>query len=205
MKKAILALICMFGGICYGQQESRTFSHTLQEEIGIFEASYNDYLHQDLYNIKWINFIPAYEIGYKNKVFAKIRFKNLIHVEEEKEIWRFFAPSSSRVVEEKLDMMSLVVSYNYFSCQKHTLKAGIDFGYCWHELTTAAGNEFNDKLWSLAIEASYKYNFNPHFAVGVQGGYGFMEVKQNPIHGLLDQVKPYKVVSSASILLSYTF
>lgn len=219
MKNRILSLtfflsLILSSSVSFSQENEKIFTHTLQINAGYrglvntcdlgAEPSWYNWSGNDC-----LNLIPSYELGYKNKFFAKIRYANYyyskrlsmrynqVYYVNGTEYPDYFYPDIIYTIVEnidRVDVLSVVFSYNFLNKSKRNhLKLGLDIGY---GLETSVHGLYNGVNWrekmdyasyknllNLGIELSYKHYLNKHFAIGVETGFSYLVSKgysENP-------------------------
>lgn len=219
MKNRILSLalfLCLIlsSSVSFSQENEKIFTHTLQinagyrglvntPDIGGASPSWYNWSGNDC-----LNLIPSYELGYKNKFFAKLRYANYYYSKMLSIRYNqvesvdgtnplFYYPDLIYTIVEnidRVDVLSVVFSYNFLNKSKRNhLKLGLDIGY---GLETSVHGLYNGVNWrekmdyatyknllNLGIELSYKHYLNKHFAIGVETGFSYLVSKgfcENP-------------------------
>jgi len=226
MKNGIFSLafflsLILTSSVTFSQENEKPFTHTLQINAGyrgLVNTSDIGGLNPSWYN--WsgndcLNLIPSYELGYKNKFFAKLRYANYyysrrlsiryneVYYVDGTEYPDYFYPDLIYSIVEnidRVDVLSVVFSYNFLNKSKRNhLKLGFDIGYGletsikgldygvnWREKMDFATYK---NLLNLGIELSYKHYLNKHFAIGVETGFGYLVCKgycENPANLMLN-------------------
>jgi len=219
MKNGILSLtffLCLTfaSSVSFSQENEKLFTHTLQINAGYRGLVNTSDLGAEPSWYNWsgndcLNLIPSYELGYKNKFFAKLRYANYYYSQRlsirynqvydvyGSEYPPYFYPDIYYSIVEnidRVDVLSVVFSYNFLNKSKRNhLKLGFDIGYGLE--TSIKGLDYEENwrekmdfatyknLLNLGIELSYKHYLNKHFAIGVETGFGYLVSKgyyENP-------------------------
>ncbi len=176
---SVLLLLCLlsFSKLGFSQDESSNsckfnkedFSHTIQTQVGY--RWIDGFL--GFYDFK-TNLIPSYEIGYKNKYFAKLRYITFSDTFNDNTYlvdYHYIVP----VREQRFNLFSLVLGYNFLKPQSnHLLKLGLELGYGFDRL------KYEDKhigyydYFGLGGELSYKYFITKNIGIGGEINYGYV-------------------------------
>ncbi len=172
MKKTFLILLFLsitFSG--FSQEEKKhKFTHTLTENIGLVYKLELDFL--DVYpsihdNYSLRNLIPSYELGYNNKFFLRLKYRNLTS--------KFYEYTNTEVV-SKYDAYSIAFSYNlYDDSSPHSVRFGAGY-YVANFMEKTIGIDGPNrstptydnrmKYSNLLLTWSYVYKLTPHFSIG---------------------------------------
>ena len=180
---SLVLLFClMFSSIvCFSQNDGKKFTHTIQTTLGTRSLSHqND---DRIYGNFYLNLIPSYELGYKNKFFVKLRYANYYY---DKIQWIDLEPQGGVLTQttylypileqkQRIDVYSIVLSYNILNrVKRHNLKLGLDMGCGFTKLYGDMRYKQDDKnnLIELGLELSYKFYINQHFAIGAEADFG---------------------------------
>ena len=162
-------LVCFLSFNINAQEvKEKMFTHSLTENLGIIRSFQLDDIPtypslNGIYSL--LNLIPSYEFGYKNKVFLRLKFRNLENTKRISEIYGRF------------DAYSIVLNYNFLKRNsKHSLKIGS--GYVlgdYHDKTfyynNNGGIEYyhgNDIENHFLFTLSYLYKLNNHYSFGME-------------------------------------
>ena len=155
MKKALF--VFLFLGLItynlYSQEEKKSvFTHTLTESIGIiktFQLMEESKLNMSINGVySFLNFIPAYELGYNNKWFLKFKFRNLKNEKDDNGEYH------------RINFYNLILNYNLLNKNSlHSFKIGA--GY-------VLGSANEQIKHNFLLSLSYFYKFDKHFSLGIE-------------------------------------
>lgn len=169
MKKTFLILL--FLSITYSgfsqEEKKHNFTHTLTENIG-FISKFNLENKGGYPSINGayslLNLIPSYELGYNNKTFLKLKFRNLTN------------ETNSYQLYLRQDAYTALFSYNLLNKNSnHSFKSGLGYTLVRHVEKYVNydmnGNELpasyeKESLNNFLVALSYSYKVTPHFAFG---------------------------------------
>ena len=151
------------------QEQQKIFSHTIQTQVGYrcIDGFMGDY------NIL-TNLIPSYELGYKNKYFAKLSYITFF---EDYSGFIYLTDYNvyQTVKNTRFNFFSLVLSYNLLNCQsKHILKAGLDLGYGFNNVLYDGNKRNYYHYYGLGGELTYKYFLTKNIGIGAELNYGYV-------------------------------
>lgn len=171
----LLVFLLSFSQMGFSQSESSStckfnkedLSHTIQTQLGY--RWIDGFL--GFYDFK-TNFIPSYEIGYKNKYFAKLRYitfsekysGNVYLID-----YDYLLPVRS----QRFNLFSLVLGYNFLNAQSnHLLKLGLELGYGFDRLKYVDKHIDYYNYFGVGGELSYKYFITDNIGIGGEINYG---------------------------------
>lgn len=172
MKKNVLIILCCFLSYNINAQEAKEkkFTHSLTENFGtILKFQLDNMPNYPALNgdYSFLNLIPSYEFGYNNKVFFRLKFRNLENESNSFEIYRRF------------DAYSIVLNYNLLKRNsKHSFKIGTGYvlGH-YHDKTFYEYNEEINYNYGKDIEnhllftLSYLYKIDNHLSFGIEADF----------------------------------
>jgi hypothetical protein len=172
MKKNVLIILCCFLSYNINAQEAKEkkFTHSLTENFGtILKFQLDNMPNYPALNgdYSFLNLIPSYEFGYNNKVFFRLKFRNLENESNSFEIYRRF------------DAYSIVLNYNLLKRNsKHSFKIGAGYvlGH-YHDKTFYEYNEEINYNYGKDIEnhllftLSYLYKIDNHLSFGIEADF----------------------------------
>jgi len=138
--KQILGLLILlsFSSNSFSQTNNQNeFSHTIAHDFGIIIPfmldSYEPKPSFDGSAYSALNFIPSYELGYRNMFFGKVKYRNLRNreiyfddISEEKEYLDAYSIIFSYNTLWMKDKLALKVGAGYSIFNVHTVKSGFD-------------------------------------------------------------------------------
>ncbi|NCC18913.1 MAG: hypothetical protein EOM29_08255 [Bacteroidia bacterium] len=171
----LLVFFLSFSQIGFSQSESSNsckfkkedLSHTIQTQVGY--RWIDGFL--GFYDFK-TNLIPSYEIGYKNKYFAKLRYITF----SEKYSGNIYLADYDYMLpirDQRFNLFSLVLGYNFLNAQSnHLLKLGLELGYGFDRLKYEDKHIDYYNYFGIGGELSYKYFITGNIGVGGEINYG---------------------------------
>lgn len=171
----LLVFLLSFSQIGFSQSESSSsckfkkedLSHTIQTQVGY--RWIDGFL--GFYDFK-TNLIPSYEIGYKNKYFAKLRYITF----SEKYTGNIYLADYDYMLpirDQRFNLFSLVLGYNFLKPQSsHLLKLGLELGYGFDRLKYEDKHIDYYNYFGIGGELSYKYFITGNIGVGGEINYG---------------------------------
>lgn len=185
----LFLVVCTFiisSFTCFSQENNgNIYSHTLQTNISYRYTIGHPAEKLDANSL--LNFIPSYELGYKNMFFAKFRYLNCNYFQMNKNDIFFYGREgvNNLKITERLDAFTFTLSYNFLNkSPRHILKTGINIGYYFSTSRTLSIDpfqynsyydsiQFTNHLLGFGLECSYKYQISTHFAIGAEIDYAF--------------------------------
>ena len=171
----LLIFLLSFSQIGFSQSESSSsckfkkedLSHTIQTQVGY--RWIDGFL--GFYDFK-TNLIPSYEIGYKNKYFAKLRYITF----SEKYTGNIYLADYDYMLpirDQRFNLFSLVLGYNFLNAQSnHLLKLGLELGYGFDRLKYEDRHIDYYNYFGIGGELSYKYFITDNIGIGGEINYG---------------------------------
>lgn len=171
----LLIFLLSFSQIGFSQSESSNsckfkkedLSHTIQTQVGY--RWIDGFL--GFYDFK-TNLIPSYEIGYKNKYFAKLRYI----IFSEKYTGNIYLADYDYMLpirNQRFNLFSLVLGYNFLNAKSnHLLKLGLELGYGFDRLKYEDKHIDYYNYFGIGGELSYKYFITGNIGVGGEINYG---------------------------------
>jgi len=175
---AMLVCLFLFSQMAFSQSDNKAstqgqqkvFSHTIQTQAGYrwidgFLGDYNFLT----------NLIPSYELGYKNKYFAKLRYVTFSKDYTGYNYLTDYGLVYQPVKSTRFNLFSLVLGYNFLNSQsKHILKGGLDLGYGFDNVLYDGYIRKYYHYFGLAGELSYKYFITYNIGIGAELNYGYV-------------------------------
>ncbi len=178
MRKILVCLLFLaipLIGFSQEEKKEKLFSHTISNNIGIIipldlDWGYYPYPTFDGTKYSYLNFILSYELGFKNMVFAKLKFRNLRNTYYDD--YPFFRENNYS------DAYSIIFTYNtlWKKSKKLLLKVGQGFSiFNWHtkyERLDGYGNYLsteysNHNSFGFLVSLGLSYKIIENFAVGL--------------------------------------
>lgn len=171
----VLIFLLSFSQSGFSQSESSNsckfnkedLSHTIQTQVGY--RWIDGFL--GFYDFK-TNLIPSYEIGYKNKYFAKLRYITF----SEKYTGNIYLADYDYMLpirDQRFNLFSLVLGYNFLKPQSnHLLKLGLELGYGFDRLKYEDKHIDYYNYFGIGGELSYKYFITDNIGIGGEINYG---------------------------------
>lgn len=171
----VLIFLLSFSQSGFSQSESSSsckfkkedLSHTIQTQVGY--RWIDGFL--GFYDFK-TNLIPSYEIGYKNKCFAKLRYITFSDTYNDNTYladYDYMLP----IREQRFNLFSLVLGYNFLNAQSnHLLKLGLELGYGFDRLKYEDKHIDYYNYFGIGGELSYKYFITDNIGIGGEINYG---------------------------------